>query len=98
MRQMAGDGEYEIVMLGIHDLHIRAASAPGRFELFDRRLIAPWRGRQNAPASLEELGKARQGARLLRPRDRMAGNEMDALRHMWRHIANDRLLHRAHIG
>ena len=39
MRQMAGDGEHQVVVIGRHGLHIGAEQAPERGELLDRRRI-----------------------------------------------------------
>ena len=98
MRQMAGDGEHQIVMLGVHDLDIGAAGAPEIFELLHRLGIAVGQRRQDAPAIGEEFGKARFRARLLGAGHRMARHEMDVRRQMRRDIADDRRLDRADIG
>ena len=70
---MAGDGEHEVVVLGAHDLDVGAA-APARRR--SARRPPPGRAvgrRQDAPAVVEELGKAGVGAGMLGAGDRMAG-------------------------
>ena len=98
MRQMAGDGQHQIVMLGV----MISTSAPQRLpeggELLDRLRRRCRRRRQDAPAAVEQLGKAGVGAGIFGAGDRMAGNEMHASRQMRSHVAHHRRLHRADVG
>ena len=98
MRQMAGDGEHQVMMLGRHRLDIRAAGPPELRQLLDGLRISVGQRRQDAPAIDEEFGKTRLRPGLLRAGNRVARNEMNAGRHMRRHVAHDRTLHGADIG
>ena len=80
MRQMAGDGEHQVVMLGRHGLDIGAEQPPERGELFDRLGVGAFGRRQDAPAVLEQLGKAGIGTGMLGAGDRMGRHEMNVVR------------------
>ena len=57
MRQVAGDRQHHVVMLGRHHLDVGAERAPERFELLDRRRIRALGRRQDAPAVDEQFGE-----------------------------------------
>ena len=59
MRDVAGDGEHDVVVLGRHGLDRRAEPAPQRGDLLHRRLAAPLARGEDAPAAVEQFGKAR---------------------------------------
>ncbi len=97
VRQMAGDGQHHVVMGCVHGLDVAAAGTPEGGQLlhgFGRRALDR---REDAPAAVEELGKAGLGARMLGARDGVAGDEVDARRHMRADVAHHRTLHRAHV-
>ena len=98
MRQMTGDRQHQVVMLGRHGFDIGAERAPERGEPLDGAGIGPFRRRENAPAVDEQLGKAGIGAGMLGAGDRMGRNEMHAGGQMRGHVAHDRALDRADIG
>ena len=98
MRQMAGDGEHQVVVVGVHGLDIGAEQAPERGELFRRLRVGALRRRQDAPAVDEQLGKAGIGAGIFGARHRMRRHEMHGLRQMRAHVAHDRALDRADVG
>ncbi len=98
MRQMAGDGEHHVVVVGRHGLDIGAEQAPERGELFGRRRIGAWRRRQDAPAVDEQFGKARVRPGIFGAGDRVRGHEMHGLRQMRGHVAYHRALDRADVG
>ena len=79
MRQMAGDRQHQIVMLGRHDLDPGADRGPERAQLFDGGGIGALRRRQNAPAIDEQFGEAGIRTRMLGAGHRMRRNEMHAL-------------------
>jgi hypothetical protein len=97
VRHVAGDGEHQVVVLRVHDLHVRAAGLPERGEPGDGGLVGALRRRQHAPAAVEQLGKAGFGARVLRAGDRMARNKVHTLRHGRADVAQHRALDRAHV-
>ena len=72
VRQVAGDGQHEIMVLGRHDLDLGAERLPERLELLDRLRIGAFLGCQHAPAAVEQLGKAGFRSRLLGAGDGMA--------------------------
>ena len=88
MRDVAGDGEHDVVVLGRHGLDRRAERAPQRRDLLDRFLVAPLAWGQDAPAAVEQLGEARVWTGMLGAGDRMAGDEYclasEARRERWR--------------
>ena len=89
MRHMAGDGEHQIMMGCIHDLNLGAKPAPESFQCGNLlRITAFWR-REDAPAIVEQLGKSRFWPGLFGASNRMAGNEMHALRYMGPAIAQN---------
>ena len=98
MRQMAGDGQHQIVVIGRHGVDIGAEQAPERGELVDRLRVGALGRRQDAPAVHEQFGKARVGAGIFGAGHRMRGHEMHGLGQMRRHVANDGALDRAHVG
>ncbi len=57
MRQMAGDRQHHVVMLGRHHLDVRAERAPERVEFLDCGRIRAIGRRQDAPAVDEQFGK-----------------------------------------
>ena len=80
VRQVAGDGEHQVVVRGVHDLDLASPAPQNVASFVDRcRIGAGWR-RQDAPAAVEQLGEAGIRARLLGAGDRVAGDEMHALR------------------
>ena len=98
MRQMAGDGEHQIVVIGRHGLHIGAEQAPERGELVHRLGVGAVGRRQDAPAVDEQFGKACIGPGIFGAGDRMRRHEMHVLRQMRGHVADDRALDRADVG
>ena len=98
MRQMAGDREHQIMMLGRHDLDLGAERGPERAQLLRRRGIGALRRRQDAPAVDEEFGEAGIGAGMLGAGHRMRRHEMHARRQMRRHVPHHRALDRADVG
>ena len=84
VRQVAGDGQHQVVVLGVHDLDLGARAPPEGGQLADRRRVGARRRRQDAPAVVEQLGEAGVGPGLLGAGDRVAGDEMHALRHVRR--------------
>ena len=78
MRQMRGDRQHHVVMLGVHrhDLHPRRSHSA--LDLGDRLGSRSGRRRQDAPAVVEQLGETRFRPGMLGARDRMAGDEMHA--------------------
>jgi len=71
MRQMAGDGEDAVVMLGRHRLDPRAEPAPEFGDALDRDRIRAFGGRDDAPAVAKQRRKARFGAAPFGTGDRM---------------------------
>ena len=90
MRQMAGDRQHQVVMLGRHGLDVGAERAPERGEPLDRGRVGVRRRREDAPAVDEQLGEAGIGAGMLGAGDRMRGHEMHAGRQVRRHVAHHR--------
>ena len=97
MRQMGGDGQHQIVMAGIHHIHLAAQALPEGFQLLHRACVAARHRRQDRPAAIEQAGKAGFGAGKFGAGDGMGGNEMHVLRHEGPDIADHRALDRAHI-
>ncbi len=62
MRQMAGDRQHHVVMLGGHDFDVGAERAPECLQLLDRGGVRAVGRRQDAPAVDEQLGEAGVGA------------------------------------
>jgi hypothetical protein len=89
MRQMAGDGEHEVMMIRRHHLDLGAHRGPERAEPVGCARIGSFRRRQDAPAVDEELGETGIGARMFGARDGMRRHEMDVGRQMRRHVARD---------
>ena len=79
VRQMRDDGEHLVVMVGVHRVDVRAAAPPEFGQLFERSRIGVRQRREDAPAVLEQIGKAGVRAGLFRAGERMAGDEMDAV-------------------
>ena len=98
MRHMRGDGQHQIVMVGIHDFHVAAERAPEGFQCFQCGFVRARRRCQNAPAPVEQLCEARFGARLLGAGDGMSGNEMHAIGNMRTDIADHGAFHRSDIA
>src|SRR6516165_273288 len=94
-RHMVGS---EVVMLGRHDLDIRAEQSPERHEPLDRGRLDVRRRRENAPAVDEQLGKAGIWAGVFSAGDGMGRHEMHPRGKMGRHGAQYRGFDRADIG
>src|SRR5690606_8922437 len=77
---------------------LRATGCPEGVQLLYRLALRAGDGSENAPAAVEEFGEARIGTGLFRASNRMTGNEVDALRYMGAHVADDRHLDRTDIG
>ena len=77
---MAGDRQDEVVVGGVHGVHLGAKGTPEIRELAGGvRILGPvvrLRG-QDHPAALEQFGKARGGAGLLGARDGVSRNDVD---------------------
>ncbi len=71
---MAGDGEHEIVVRGIHHLDLGAKRGPERAERFNRGGVRIGRRREDAPAPFEQGGKACLGPALFGAGDRVRGD------------------------
>jgi len=100
VRQVAGDGEHNIVALRIHALDLGAKRGPERSELvccrhIVRRAALLWR--QDAPAAVEEARKTGVGARFFRARNGVAGNDMDVGTAKRAEVARDIAFHGANI-
>ena len=78
MRQMAGHGEHQVVMLGIHDLDIGAQLFPEGLEPLDITLGRIVRRGQDAPAVVEQGRKAGIRAAVLGTGDGMGRNDPGA--------------------
>jgi len=98
MRQMAGDGEHEIMMLRRHHLDLGAHRGPERTQPIGRIGIRAFRRGQDAPAVDEELRKAGVGTGMFGAGDGMRRHEMHACRQMRRHVLDHRALDRADVG
>ena len=98
MRQMAGDGQHEVMPLGVHDLDIGAERAPELHEFFHRGRIGTVRRRQDAPAIAEQFGEAGIRPGILGAGDGMAGDEVHVIRQMRGHRLQHRRLHRTDVG
>ena len=81
--------EHQIMVRGIHALHIGAEGAPERGEPLHRGAIAAVRRREDAPAVDEQFGKPGVRPRILGARHRMRGNEVNARRNVGDHVAHD---------
>ena len=71
MRQMAGDGEDQVMMFGIHDLDIGAKLFPEGLDLFDIALCCIFRWGQYAPAFVEQSRKSGIGTAMFGSGDGM---------------------------
>ena len=98
MRQMAGDRQHQIVMVGRHDLDLGAERRPERAQPLDRVGIGAFGRRQDAPAVDEQFRETGIGAGMFGAGDRMRRHEMHAGRQMRRHVPHHRALDRADIG
>ena len=78
MRHVAGDPQHQVMMLGIHDLDVRAELLPEGPQPRHLRRIRPRQRRQNAPAVVVEFGKARMRPGMLGAGNRMPRDEMHA--------------------
>src|SRR5262245_5171544 len=85
------------MMLRIHDLDMTTERHPEGLEPGDGSGVSASRWGQNAPAAIEQFGKTRLRPRVLRARDRMAGNEMHARRNKWTNVAHNRALDGADV-
>ena len=97
MGQMAGDGEHEIVVLGV----IVSTLEPSARQNCASRSTAAGRCRAAAlgcTSDDEELGEAGIGSGLLGAGHRVAGDEMHTFREVRGDVAHDRRLDRADIG
>ena len=97
MWQVRDDRQHQIMMLRIHDVHIGSASLPESRQSFHRLIARRLVRCQDAPAIVEQRGKTGVRAGLFGTRDRVAGDEMDAVRNMRAHLADDRSLCRADV-
>ena len=85
-------------MRGVHGDDAHACGLPERRHRRERGRIGVGERRQDAPAVVKQVGKARGGAGMLGAGDGMAGHEMHARGDMGQHVADHRLLDRAHVG
>ena len=97
VRQVAGDAEYQVVVVGRHPLDIGAELAPERRELVDRSFVGALRRRQDAPAVDEQFGEARVGTGIFGAGDRMRRDEMHVRGQVRGHVAQHRALDRADV-
>ena len=98
MRQMAGDGQHHVVMVGRHDLDLGAKSGPERAQFFHRRGIGALGRRENAPAIDEQFSETGIRTGVLGTGDGMRRNELRACRQMRLHVPHHRAFDRADIG
>ena len=99
VRQMRDDGQHHVVMLAGPSCRCWSRSARQNSDSFSSAVrIGAGQRREDAPAIFEQFGKAGIRAGFFRARERMAGNEMHAVRHMRLHLRDDRGLGRADIG
>ena len=98
MRQMAGDAQHQVMVVGRHGFDIGAELPPERRELLDRRFVGVRRRRQDAPAVDEQFGEAEVGAGMLGARDRVRRDEMHMLRQVRGHVPHHRAFDRADVG
>ena len=98
MRQMAGDRQHQVVMVGRHDLDLGAERGPERAQPLDRGTVSAFGRGQDAPAVDEELGETGIGTGMLGAGNRMRRNEVHAFGQMRRHVPHDRALDRADVG
>ena len=96
--RMGNHGQNLIVMGRIHRVHLRPHAGQQGFEPQKRCRISLGRGREQPPAVHKQRCKARARAGIFGPRHRVAGNELNTVRHMRGNGGNHRLLDRAHIG
>ena len=74
MRDMAGHGEHQIMMRRVHNLDLRADPFPEARNARHGGRIGPLGRCQDAPALVEQRGKASLGPAALGPRHRMRGD------------------------
>ena len=98
MRKMRCHGEDKIMMVGIHDLNLASRTPPQLSYAADSGGMRPFRRRQNTPPTFEQFGESSLGTRVFRARDRMAGNQMDPVRDVWRQGIDDGAFDRTDIG
>ncbi len=67
------DGQDEIVVIGIHHVHVRAHRLPEKREPLHGCMVRTRQRHEETPAVLEEFGEARTGAGVLGPGQRVAG-------------------------
>src|SRR3546814_873461 len=75
VRQMAGDGEHQVVMLRVHGFDIRAQSSPELGKSLQRHRVGAGRWRDDAPAAFEQARKSRLRPTIFRARYRMRWND-----------------------
>jgi hypothetical protein len=85
-------------VIGRHDLDLGAHAGPECTQCFDRHGVAAVGRCEDAPAVDEEFGEAGIGSGMLGAGDGMGRNEMNVIRQMRCHLANDRGLDRTDIG
>ena len=73
MRQMAGDRQHQIMMIGRHDLDPGAHAGPECTQGFDGHRIGAVGRREDAPAVDEEFGEAEEGPECSVPATGWAG-------------------------
>jgi hypothetical protein len=98
LRQMTGDREHQVVMVGRHDLDPGADRGPERAQLVDGSGIGPFGRGQDAPAVDEQFREARIRPRMLGARHRVRRHEMHAVRQVRCHVADHGSLHRSDVG
>ena len=98
MRQMAGDRQHQVVMLGVMVSTLAPMPAQNARKAFDRHRVAAVGRRQDAPAVDEQFGEAGIRSGIFGAGDRMRRNEMHVIRQMRRHLAHDGALDRADVG
>ena len=97
MRDMAGHGEHQIVMLRLHDFDARAKLGPKFRQKCDLGCVRAVGRCQYAPTPLEQGGKASLGAALLGSGHRM-GRDDGMIWQSCCKVINDALLGRANIA
>ena len=98
MRQMAGDRQHQVMMIGVMISTLAPTPAQNARSFSTAIGIGAVGRREDAPAVDEEFGEAGVGPGMLGAGDRMRRNEMNVGRQMRRHLADDRALDRADIG
>ena len=98
MRQVAGDCQHHVVVLGGHQIDLGPAGFPKCLELRNGRGICALDRREQAPAAVEQAGEAGLRAGLFGAGDRVAGDKVDTFWHMRPAIADDAGFDGADVG